>query len=170
VASTVNTSYEPPAIPLTQFPEECLCYIYPFGLAVHLAIFIVGCVVLLILPHKRRGMLKQRIRNFGKFMTLLLLVAAFFNGLWSCSVWGWLYYSIDYFCDYSPFWPITQSVIDDQFGDRHGELFGVSLFHLQLVWLLFAVGTWSATIYLFRLVRHRVAAEPAQARTDGGKA
>lgn len=94
-------------------------------------------------------------------MALFLLVAAFFNGLWSCSVWGWLYYSIDYVSDYSPFWPISQSVIDDHFGDRHGELFGVSLFQLQLVWLLFAIGTWSATIYLYRRVRRSVASEPA---------
>ena len=53
----------------------------------HLAMFIVGSIILLILPRKQPGTLKRRIGRFGLFMILLLYVGAFFNGLWSCLIW-----------------------------------------------------------------------------------
>jgi hypothetical protein len=89
------------------------------------------------------------------FVGLLLVVGSVANGLWSCLVWGRLYFSTDYVFDFSPFWPITQKVIDAPFGDMCGQLFGVSLLQLQLVWLLFAVVTWTATILLYRLISRR---------------
>jgi hypothetical protein len=151
----MSTLYHPPPIPWTQFPGECFWYLYPFMGVLHLVMFIVGCIILLMLSRKQSGTLKRRIGHFGLFMILLLFVGAFFNGLWSCLIWGRLYCSIDYVCDFTPFWPITQSVIDDSFGDSRGQLYGVSLSQLQCVWLLFAAGAWAVTIFLYRLIRHR---------------
>jgi hypothetical protein len=89
------------------------------------------------------------------FLGLLLVVGSIANGLWSCLVWGRFYFSTDYVFDFSPFWPITQKVIDAPFGEMRGQLFGVSLFQLQLVWLLFATGTWTVSILLYRLICRR---------------
>lgn len=93
------------------------------------------------------------------FLALLLVVGALVNGLWSCLIWGRLYWSTDYVFDFSPFWPITQSVIDAQFGNLRGALFGVTIRELQAVWLLFALVAWGATVGLCRLCgRSRLAA------------
>ena len=151
----MNTSFHPTPIPWTQFPAECFWYLYPIMGVLHLAVFIVGCIILLVLPRKQPGTLKRRIGRFGLFMILLLFVGAFFNGLWSCLIWDRLYDSTDYVFDFSPFWPVTQWTIDAPFGSERGQLLGVSLFQLQLVWLLFAAGAWAVTIFLYRLIRRR---------------
>jgi hypothetical protein len=93
------------------FPGECLLYLGLMG-PVHLAILIAGCVMLAAMALKQRGSFFRRARRFGLFVTLLLVVGSIFNGLWSCLVWGRLYFSTDYVVDFSPFWPITQKVID----------------------------------------------------------
>jgi hypothetical protein len=124
----------------------------------HLAIFIVGCLVFGALAFKQRGSFLIRARRFGLFIGLLLIVGSVFNGLWSCLIWGRLYFSTDYVFDFSPFWPITQKVIDAPFGDMRGRLLGVSLLQLQLVWLVFAVGTWGLALFLYRMIRKRPAA------------
>jgi hypothetical protein len=151
----MSTLFHPIPIPWTQFPVECFFYLYPIMGVLHLTVFIIGCVILLILSRKQPRTLKRRISCFGLFMILLLFVGAFFNGLWSCLIWGRFYDSTDYVFDFSPFWPITQNVIDAPFGTERGQLLGVSLFQLQLVWLLFAVGTWVVTIFLYRIIRRR---------------
>jgi hypothetical protein len=122
----------------------------------HLAVFVVGCVILAALAMKQRGTFLRRVGRFGLFLGSLLIVGSVFNGLWSCLIFGRLYFSTDYVFDFSPFWPITQKVIDAPFGDLRGQLFGVSLFQLQLVWLLFAAGTWTVTIILYRFIRRRL--------------
>lgn len=123
----------------------------------HLVVFVVGCIVLLVMLWRKPHVLKRRVSRFALFMLLLLLVGAFFNGLWSCLIWDRLYHSTDYVCDFSPFWPISQRVIDRPWGDERGRLLGVSLLQLQLVWFPFAVGTWAATILLYRRLRRRSA-------------
>jgi hypothetical protein len=123
--------------------------------ALHLAIFAVDCLILGALAVRQRGTFLRRVGRFGLFMGLLLIVGSVFNGVWSCIIWGRLYFSTDYTFDFSPFWPISQKTIDAPFGDMRGELFGVSLFQLQLVWLLFASGTWAVAIVLYRLVCRR---------------
>jgi hypothetical protein len=138
----------------SDFPTECLLYFGLMGL-LHLVIFAVGCVILGGLAMRQRGTFLRRAGRFGLFMGLLLIVGSIFNGVWSCVIWGRLYFSTDYTFDFSPFWPITQKTIDARFGDMQGELFGVSLFQLQLVWLLFAAGTWAVAILLYRFVRRR---------------
>jgi hypothetical protein len=151
----MNSTFQPTPIPWIQFPVECFWYVFPIMGVLHLALFIVGSVVLLVIPSRHPGVRKRRIGRFALFITLLLIVGAFFNGLWSCLIWGRLYFSTDYVFDFSPFWPITQSVIDGDIYFGRGQLLGVSLFQLQLVWLLFAAGVWAVTILLYRIIRHR---------------
>jgi hypothetical protein len=138
----------------SEFPTECMYYFMLMGL-LHLTLFVVGCLVFAVLAIRHRGTFLRRVGRFGLFLGLLLVVGSVANGFWSCLVWGRLYFSTDYVFDFSPFWPITQKLIDAPFGDMHGQLLGVSLLQLQLVWLLFAAGTWTATIVLYRLVCRR---------------
>jgi hypothetical protein len=121
----------------------------------HLAIFVIGCAVLGALAIRQRRTFLRRVGHFGLFMGILLAVGSIFNGVWSCLIWGRLYFSTDYVFDFSPFWPITQKVIDAPFGDMRGELLSASLLQLQLGWLLFATGTWAVTILVYRRVCRR---------------
>ena len=82
------------------------------------------------------------------FNLFLFLTAGLANGLWSCLIFGRLI-GPDYVCDFSPFWPITQGTLDARFGDEIGRLFGISLWQLQALWLLFAVSTWVSTLALY---------------------
>jgi hypothetical protein len=153
----MNTSLHP--IPWSEFPAECFWYLLPMSM-LHLAAFATGSLVVIIMSWKKRGALLQRIGRLGLFIGLLLVVGSLFNGLWSCLLWDHIYHSTDYVFDFTPIWPITQSMIDRPFGDEHGRLLGVSLFELQFIWLFFAVGTWGITTFLYRLVRRRLSPNP----------
>ena len=145
-------AFQPHPIPWIDFPGECFYYLC-FVSVVHLAAFAVGSVGLAIVPSKFPGTKLKRIGRFVLFNGLLLLSGSFFNGLWSCLIWDRLYDSTDYVFDFMPFWPITRGVIDAPFDDERGRLLGVSLFQLQLIWFLFAAGTWGATIFIYRLAQ-----------------
>ena len=110
-SSHMSAAFHPTPIPWSQFPVECFWYLAPMSV-VHLVAFLVGCIVLVLLPRKQPGMLLRRIGRFGLFISLLLVVGSLFNGLWSCLVWERLYYSTDYLFDFVPFWPISQSMIN----------------------------------------------------------
>lgn len=71
-------------------------------------------------------------------------------------MWGRLYYSTDYVFDFSPVWPITQRIIDMPFGEQRGQLFGVTLVQLQLVWLTFALGTWGVTAFFYKAMHQKL--------------
>jgi hypothetical protein len=129
----------------------------------HLAVFVVGSLLFMALAIRQRGAFLRRVRRLGLFVGLLLVIGSLANGVWSCLVWGRLYFSTDYVFDFSPFWPVTQKLIDAPFGDMRGQLLGVSLFQLQLVWFLFAAATWAVTILLYRLICKRPPANPAGA-------
>jgi hypothetical protein len=136
------------------FPFDCIFYLISMGI-VHFTIFILGCLVLFVisaLSRKQCGFLKQRVGRFALFNFLLLPVGCVFGTLWTGLIWGNLYYSYDSMGDFIPFWPITRSVIDYGAADVHGELFGVSLFELQLIWLAFALGAWTTTYNLYKLI------------------
>jgi len=150
----MSTAFHPSPIPWGQFPVECLFYLIPMS-ALHLVAFLVGCGIVAALPRRQPGTVRRRVGRLAMFIGVLLLVGSVFNGLWSCLVWDRLYDSTDYVFDFMPFWPITGRVIDAPWGDERGRLLGVSLFQLQLVWFLFAAGTWVATTVLYRLVRRR---------------
>ena len=135
----------------SDFPVDCMWYFVVMGV-LHLAIFVVGVLVIAALAIKQRRDFIKRVGRFGLFMGLLLIVGSVINGVWSCAIWGRLYFSTDYIFDFSPFWPITQKLIDARFGDKQGQLIGVSIFQLQLIWLLFAITTWAATIISYRYI------------------
>lgn len=141
------------------FPLECVLYllinllIMPWLL---LAVFVIGCLVLALLARTQPGIFLKWVGRVGLFLGLFLVVGAIFNGLWSCLVFGHLYDSADYVVDFFPCWPITQGVIDATWVNERGHLFGISLFQLQLVWFVFAAGTWGSTILLYRLIRRRL--------------
>jgi hypothetical protein len=139
----------------SEFPAECLYYLVPMSVA-HLAVFAIGVVVVAALAIKQPGTFRRRVGRLGLFLALLLIAGSLINGLWSCTVWGRLYYSTDYVFDFTPVWPITQQVIDMPFGDQRGQLFGVTLTQLQMIWLLFALGTWGVTALSYRAVHRRL--------------
>jgi hypothetical protein len=142
----------------SQFPFECLLYLIVAGL-LQLIAFGIGCLALAVIQRKQPGTWLRCVGRFGLFLGLLLLVGSLFNGLWSCLVWGRLYYSTDYFVDFAPFWPITQERIDRPFGDLRGQILTGSLFQLELVWLLFALSTWGVTIYLYRTLHRTISSK-----------
>ncbi len=158
----MSATFHPTPIPWSEFPAECFWYLVPMSV-VHLAAFIIGCIVLVFLPRKQPGTLRRRIGRFGLFISLLLVAGSLVNGLWSCLVWDRLYDSTDYVFDFIPFWPINQSMIDRPFGNERGQLLGVSLFQLQLVWCVFAAGAWGVTIFLYRLIRRHQPSPEKQA-------
>jgi hypothetical protein len=144
-------------------------YFLPMGV-LHLMAFVVGCIVFAALAFRQRGSLPRRVGRLGLFLGLLLIIGSLANGLWSCSVWGRLYRSSETVFDFSPFWPITRSGIDSPFDeDMTGQLFGVSIFQLQLFWLLFAAGTWTATIISYLLICRRRPANTSAEHDDWAK-
>jgi hypothetical protein len=147
-------TFSPHAYSWSEFSFECLMHFLGMGL-VYLTIFLIVCLILAVVAIRRRSPFLRPVARLGLFFGLLLVVGSIFNGFWSCLIWGRLYFSTDYLFDFSPLWPITQSVIDASFGDMRGQLFGISLFQLQLVWLLFAVGTWAISIFFYWLICKR---------------
>ncbi len=152
----MNTPFHPTPISWGYFPVECLCYLLPMGMLCF-PIFVIGMAVLAAWPCGEPGTLGRRIGRLALFFSVFLFVGSFFNGLWSCLVWDRLYDSTDYFIDFVPFWPITQSVIDAPWAnDERGRLLGVSLFQLQIVWFVFAASTWVGTVSLYRWSSRRL--------------
>src|SRR5690606_17432133 len=93
-------------------------------------------------------------RGFAVFNLLFVVVCAFFNLLWSYTVWGRVYFSTDYVTDFSPFWPITQRYIELPFGEMTGAIFpGFSIWHVHVIWFLFAFAAWCVTCFLSSRIR-----------------
>lgn len=129
--------------------SEFLIYFCVGGL-VHLVVLIAGiiCATPLLFGRIRRYI--RFVAWYSLFNVILILVSALMNSLWSFTVWGVAYYSMDYVTDFSPFWPITQGTIDAHFGGQRGALLnGMTLRGVQLLWLGFAVFTWIATAWIF---------------------
>ena len=147
-----NYGWDPTPLPWTAFPSECLWYFVPMSV-VYFAVFLIGCIALLVISNRDTGSFKKRIFYFGLFMSLLLLAGSLFNGLWSCMVYNRLYHSADYIFDFCPVWPVTWKTVDTPWGDSPEQFLGTSLFKLNLVWLLFAASTWGVTIFLYRTIR-----------------
>jgi hypothetical protein len=73
------------------------------------------------------------------------------NGLWSCFIWGHLYWSVDYTSDFSAFIPITSGQIDYSWGpEMSGGLNGITLLQLNLIWAVFAVSAWTLAFFATR--------------------
>ena len=144
-------SFHPVPIPWSNFPAECLWYLVPMSVF-HLAAFVVGCIVLAVLARWQPGTFRRRVGRFGLFMILFLLVGSFFNGLWSCLIYGRFYSSSDYVFGFIPFWPLYKQWVE--MPDRHGHLMSVPL-SLHILWFLFTAGTWGITVILYRLICRR---------------
>jgi hypothetical protein len=140
--------------PWIEFPGECMIYFVLMGI-LHLAVYVAGCLGLAVLAVRQRGTFFRRAGKFGLFTLLLLAAGSLANGVWSCLIWGRLYFSTDYVMDFFPFWPITQEFISAPFGEMRGRLLSASILQVQLVWLLFAAGTWAAVIFSYRFIRPR---------------
>jgi hypothetical protein len=132
------------------YPVECFWYWFPLGLIVHGALFLAGFFVIGAVSLFRHGHFRQRFSRWAVFNLSFFVTAGLVNGIWSCSIFGRLYWSTDYVSDFSPFWPITQGILDARFGDQVGGLLGISLLQLQALWLVFAVCAWVLSYVLYR--------------------
>jgi hypothetical protein len=134
-----------------------LCYFIFIGIVYALGL-IFGCLIAALLPPRTLNAYWKRVIKLTLFVSLLLVVGNITSGLWGELIYGHMYYSSDY-CgiDFLPFFPITQHLLDAEFGnDPHG-LLGVTLTQLNLMWLLFTLGTWGITIFLYRLIYRKMA-------------
>ena len=138
---------------ISQAPGEFLIYLWFMGL-VHAVV--VEAVLLFATPlfFVRRRAYLVFVRGFFVFNILLLCVSVMLNALWSCTIWGNLYFSTDYVVDFIPVWPITQHRIDFAFNDTPGQiLHGLSIWHVRAVWLAFAFAAWAVTAFLYSRIR-----------------
>lgn len=123
---------------ILQFIAECAWFAVPMSLV----------FVLLSLPLM---LLKAR-KQIALFLACLLFTSSLCNGLWSALVWNRRYYSTDYIFDFSPFWPITQGVLDARFGEQKGYLIDVTLTQLNMIWFTFALLAWTTAFFLLRFI------------------
>jgi hypothetical protein len=132
----------------SEFPVECLWYLLPGGLF-HVIAFPILLGLMMITAWK--GILQPRISTLMIFQGYLLISAMIMNGLWSCIIWGKLYWSVDYTSDFSVFMPIRRSQVEYSWGpEMSGGLNGITLTHLNLVWLGFAILAWVLAVVATR--------------------
>lgn len=113
-------------------------------------IIAVGGIVFLLKNRERYG---EFIRSVALFLYLLLVVGACFSAVWSTVIHSHLYVSMDHLFDFIPFFPITQSVINQTWGNQVGYLIGeTTIFELQVIWAVFAIATWGLTIIGYRKI------------------
>jgi len=125
-------------------------YLVMVGVFYLVLIVAVGVPVCLAWSRLRHQPAIGAIRRVLLFFTILLLVGAVAQILWTTLIWGRFYYSTDYVFGYMPFLPITQAEIDAPFGTLRGELRGISLTSLNLIWLAFTIPVWILTIHIYR--------------------
>lgn len=127
---------------------------------VHLGIFLL--IALLLAPlafvrsPARYGSLIERLALFSG---LLLFVGALCNVAWMELVYRRFYFSQDTVVDFLPFLPFGQWVLEVEWAGQPGGLLnGAALWHLQALWLLFAVLAWGATALAYRRMTRQLAA------------
>ncbi len=135
---------------LLSYIGECAWY-WAFMEVVHTLLFALGVGVLALASRYRRGQFRSWFVHWALFSLCSFIMAGLMSGLWSCLVFGRLYWSTDYVFDFTPFWPVTQRTLDHSFGGQVGGLLGISLFPLQALWLLFATITWLSAGYTTHL-------------------
>jgi hypothetical protein len=142
----MNWSHDPKS--WLDFPAECVWYLMP-GVVFHAIGFIVSLVVIMVLDWFRYHQL--RLSALMIFQAYLIIFAMIANGIWSCIVWGNLYWSVDYTSDFSVFMPIRRSRVEYSWGtEMAGGLNGITLTQLNLVWALFAVSAWIIAFFATR--------------------
>ena len=114
----------------------------------HLIVFSAYIIIISFL--KSFYKIKLSVRHVLIFYTILLLYSALVNSLWDSIVIDKLYHSADYTVDYSPFWPITNSVIYNTYAGDKGYLIGNStLMTINIYWIFFTILNWIITIVTF---------------------
>ena len=130
------------------FPTECLWYLLP-GLVFHAIGFIVVLFIVMILGWFRIQW--PRLSTLMIFQLWLLISAMIVNGIWSCTIWGNLYWSVDYTSDFSVFMPIRRWQVEYSWGpEMSGGLNGITLTQLNLVWTIFAISAWMIALFATR--------------------
>lgn len=123
-----------------EFPAECLWYLLP-GVVFHAIGFIVSLIVIMAL-----GRFISRLPSLSVltvFHLYLLIFAMIANGVWSCTIWGNLYWSVDYTSDFSVYMPVRRWQVEYSWGpEMSGGLNGITLAQLNLVWAVFALLAW----------------------------
>lgn len=138
VLHTMNWPYDSKS--WLEYPAECLWYLMP-GIVYHIIALILSLIAVAMIQFFK--FCKPRITTVLIFQGYLLIIAMLVNGIWSCSIWGKLYWSVDYTADFSAFFPITPRKIVYSWGpELSGGLNKISLTVLNLIWAFFAVITW----------------------------
>jgi hypothetical protein len=152
-----------PGIPLTHFFTECLWYFVPMGV-LHLIVFLLGSLILTLIPRNETGLLGRRIGHLGLFLILFLIVGSIFNGVWACFIYNHLYHSADYIFDFIPLLPVTMNADAPQV-----SAYGTTLAELNIIWFLFAAATWAVAIGLYQFILREMKAKRAASVTINSK-
>ena len=146
-------------MPLGEATLTTLLYLMLVGMF-YLAIVVAVAAPACLLRHRfyLRPALRTLWRVFA-FLVILLVVGAVAQYFWTTAIWGRFYYSTDYVYGYMPFLPMTQRIIDFEFGGKRGALNGISLTTLNLIWLAFTIPVWALTIQIYRRL-FRISAAP----------
>jgi len=166
--------HDRPAIPLAIFfvsllvvatlwwPADFLGYFFLYTFLVgsfHLLIFFLLALLLIPVVFRSSSLYFSLIERIGLFSVLLLLSGAIANAVWMGLVYNRLYFSQDTVVDFFPFIPFGQWVLDVKWGDETGALLGgTSLWHVQVVWLLFALIAWGSAALAYRRAARWLAA------------
>lgn len=124
--------------PLNEFGSEMGWYLVLMGVP-HLLVVVVLCGIALALKliwHVGIGRLWLPILIFSAGFWFLSGIA---HAIWSCFVWGNLYWTPDYLIGFTPFKIFTSKDLDIPFGSQKAQLLNGTLFQIQVVWfVLFA--------------------------------
>jgi hypothetical protein len=140
--------------PFSEFFGLWFFYVISWGLILSFFFFIIGTIGLTLFAAttKQLSCLPVWLVRFGGFLAVLLPIGGLFNAFWCCLVSGNLYYAQDVDSpedDFSPFWPIDSTWLNEQ----HGHAM-VSVWQLQLVWLGFAAIAWLMSYWIYKTLAH----------------
>jgi hypothetical protein len=125
----------------------------------HLLVFFLLALLLIPVIFRSSSLYFSLIERIGLFSVLLLLSGALANSAWMALIYDRLYFSQDTVVDFFPFIPFGQWVLDVKWGDETGALLGgASLWHVQVVWLLFALLAWGSAALAYRRTARLLAA------------
>jgi len=140
--------WRPPLIP----GLDHLTFYFLVAGAFHVVTFLLLALLLSPIVIRSAARYIFLIERIGLFSALLLLTGAIVNAAWMALVYQRLYYSQDTLVDCFAFIPFGQWVLDVRWGDETGALLaGAELWHLQVLWLLFAALAWGTAALIYRL-------------------
>lgn len=132
----------------SEFPAECFWYLLP-GIAFHILAVVLSSIGIRAIRSVSRY--RPKFSTAMIFQGYLLIAAMIANGIWSCVIWGRFYWSIDYTADFSVFMPFVRNQVTGGWSATYyNSLNGVSLTELNMFWLIFALGAWTAAFFATR--------------------